>query len=187
VIEWRAEPMALSEIVLPTTEPETEWVRGRALQKMSPQRDHARLQTALAAALFPWAKGRGEIGTEWRFRVAPPGAPIRPLIPDISFVRNERLRGLSHEELQIPLLAPDVAFEILSLGDRRDDVDHKISVLLRSGSMLVVVVDPEPRLVELHDVSGTAILGGGGVLEHPALPGFRYPLAELFAELDLPR
>jgi Uma2 family endonuclease len=179
--------MAFSEIVLPTTKPETEWVRGRPLQKMSPQADHAFLQTVLAVVLYPWAKGRGRVGTEWRFKVTPPGEQTRPMVPDISFVRNERLRGLSHEEVQIPLLAPDVAFEILSPGDRRDDVDHKIGVLLRSGSALVVVVDPESRLVELHDVSGAAVLGSGGVLEHDALPGFRYPLAELFAELDLPR
>jgi Uma2 family endonuclease len=164
-----------------------EWVRGRPLQKMSPQRDHARLQTALVVALFPWAKGRGEVGTEWRFRVAPSGGQIRPLVPDISFVRGERLRGLSREELQIPLLAPDVAFEILSPGDRRDDVDDKIDVLLRAGTALVLVVDPEPRLVELHDASGKQILDESLALEHSALAGFRYPLADLFAELDLPR
>jgi Uma2 family endonuclease len=97
------------------------------------------------------------------------------------------LRGLTHEELQVPLFAPDVAFEILSPGDRRADVDDKIGVLLRSGTALVVVVDSQPRLVELHDVSGMAVLDADCVLEHPALPGFRYPLAELFAELDLPR
>ena len=38
VIEWR-EAMVHQEIVLPYTEPETEWVRGRALQKVSPKRD----------------------------------------------------------------------------------------------------------------------------------------------------
>jgi Uma2 family endonuclease len=35
--------MALHEIVLPETKPETEWVRGRPLQKVSPQRTHSRL------------------------------------------------------------------------------------------------------------------------------------------------
>jgi hypothetical protein len=34
------ETMSLHEIVLPETKPETEWVRGRALQKVSPTYDH---------------------------------------------------------------------------------------------------------------------------------------------------
>ena len=47
--------MALQEIVLPEAKPETEWVRGRALQKVSPQRDHSLLQVALAVQLNRWA------------------------------------------------------------------------------------------------------------------------------------
>lgn len=65
--------MSLHEIVLPQTEPEMEWVSGRALQKVSPQRTHARLQGALTVRLDTWAQGRGEVGPEWRFRIAPPG------------------------------------------------------------------------------------------------------------------
>jgi len=93
VIGWCG-PMSIDEIVLPITEPETEWVRGRALQKMSPQRDHARVQMKLAGALDGWARGRGEVGTEWRFRIALAGEPRRPLVPDIAFVASERLRAL---------------------------------------------------------------------------------------------
>ncbi|HEY1868265.1 MAG TPA: Uma2 family endonuclease, partial [Candidatus Cybelea sp.] len=96
--------MALHEIVLPETKPETEWVRGRALQKVSPQRDHSLLQLQVAMRLSLWGKGRGEVGTEWRFRVAPPGGVRRPLVPDVAYISNERLRPLSDEELQIPPL-----------------------------------------------------------------------------------
>jgi len=176
--------MVLPEIVLPTTKPETEWVRGRPVQKVSPRRDHARLQTALVVALYPWAKGRGEVGTEWRFRVAPPGERRRPLVPDISFVSRARLRALSGEELQVPPLAPDVVFEILLPGDRREDVADKIDVLLRAGTLLVVIVDPQSRLVRLHDATGTQVLREDQIIEHRVLAGFRYPLRELFAELD---
>ena len=183
VIGLGATAMGQFEILLPDAKPEIEWVRGRALQKVSPQRDHARLQTALAVALHPWAKGRGEVGTEWRFRVAPPGEPRRPLVPDLSFVRAERLAKLDDAELQIPPLAPDVAFEILSPDDRRVDIDDKIDVLLRSGTTLVVVIDPAARVAELHDRSGMALLAQAQTLSHPALPGFAYPLTDLFAEL----
>ncbi len=173
----------LHEIVLPETKPETEWVRGRALQKMSPKRDHSRLQGALNSALTQWAEGRGEVGPEWRFRVAPPGEMRRPLVPDVAYVTNERLRPLTDEELQLPPLAPDVAVEILSPGDRRIDIDDKMSTYLRAGSSLVIVVDAAKRVVELHDGSIVALLGERDTIEHAALPGFRYSVGDLFGTL----
>jgi Uma2 family endonuclease len=178
--------MPLHEIVLPETKPETEWVRGRALQKVSPQRTHSRLQGALTIELTRWAAGRGEVGPEWRFRVAPPGEVRRPLVPDVAYVSNERLRLLSDKELELPPLAPDVAVEILSPGDRRADVDDKTDVYLRAGSSLVMVVDPAKRLVELHDRSETALLDETRAIEHWALPGFSYAVNDLFAVLRRP-
>src|SRR5579863_1557319 len=103
--------MVHREIVLPTTGPEAEWVRGRALQKVSPKTTHSFLQGALTIELTRWAKGRGGVGPEWRFRVAPPGEIRRPLVPDVAYVSNDRLRPLSYEELQVPPLAPDVRSE----------------------------------------------------------------------------
>jgi Uma2 family endonuclease len=180
--------MALREIVLPETEPETEWVRGRALQKMSPVRNHARLQSRLTGALEAWAEaqGRGEVGTEWRFRLAPPGEVRRPLVPDIAYVRSERLRGLAERDLQAPPLAPDAAVEILSPGDRPRDVRHKISVYLRAGCRLVIVVDPVRLAVGLHDAQTSRTLGEHEHIEHAVLPGFSYPIERLFAVLAPP-
>jgi Uma2 family endonuclease len=175
--------MSIHEIVLPETKPETEWVRGRPLQKVSPQRTHSRLQGAMYTRLAPWADGRGEVGVEWRFRVAPPGEVRRPLVPDVSYVSNERLHPLSDEQLEIPPLSPDVAVEVLSPDDRRIDVDDKIDVYLRAGSALVIVVDPRRRVVELHDASGTTYLDEGASIEHAALPGFYYSVRDLFAVL----
>jgi Uma2 family endonuclease len=173
----------LHEIVLPETKPETEWVRGRALQKMSPRRDHSRLQIALAMQLDRWAAERGEVGPEWRFRVAPPGEIRRPLVPDVAYVSNERLRPLSYEELQVPPLAPDVAVEILSPDDRRADVDDKIDTYLRAGSSLLIVVNPSERVVELYDGFKIVRLGESEAIEHAAPPGFRYSVSELFGVL----
>ena len=110
------------EIVLPITKPETEWVRGRALRKMSPTRDRGRVQTELAIRLNAWAGGRGEVATERRFRISPVGAVRRPLVPDVSFVCDDRLRTLTDDGLQVPPFAPDVAVEIVSPGDRQPDV-----------------------------------------------------------------
>lgn len=172
--------MALHEIILPETEPETEWVRGRALQKVSPERDHSLLQGELYTQLRLWAKGRGEVGPEWRFRIAPPGAVRRPLVPDVAYISNERLRPLNNEELQTPPLAPNVAVEILSPDDRRPDVDDKIRTYLQAGSSLIMVVDPKRRIIELHDSLATGYVDETGAVEHAALPGFCYPVRELF-------
>lgn len=176
----------LREIVLPETKPETEWVGGRSLQKVSPQRTHSRLQGAMTAHLDRWAQGRGEVGPEWRFRVAPPGEVRRPLVPDVAYVSNERLRVLGDEELEMPPIAPDVVVEVLSPDDRRVDVNEKIGVYLRAGSELVIVVDPMHRAVELHDSRRTVQLGETQAIEHSALPEFSYPVSELFAVLRRP-
>lgn len=178
--------MALPDIVLPTTEPETEWVRGRPLQKVSPTRSHALLQRALASALHAWGGERGEVGTEWRFRVAPPGEPARPLVPDVVYIDAARLRGLRGDELEVPRLSPDVVVEVLSPDDRRIDVDSKIATYLSAGSRLVVIVDPQTETVELHDRDGVRVLRRGHDLEHAALPGFSMSVAGLFDTIAPP-
>jgi Uma2 family endonuclease len=182
VIDW-CDVMVLHEIVLPETTPESEWVRGRPLQKVSPQRTHSRLQGAFTIRLDRWAMGRGEVGPEWRFRVAPPCEVRRPLVPDVAYVSHERLRTLSDAELEAPPIAPDIAVEILSPDDRRADVEDKIGVFLRAGSSLVIVVDPQQRIIELHDGAKTVRLDETAAIEHQALPGFSYPVGELFAVL----
>jgi Uma2 family endonuclease len=181
------EHMATDEIVLPATTPETEWVRGRALRKVSPTRDHSRLQTELASALNEWSRGRGEVGTEWRFRIGPPGEPLRPLVPDIAFVELARMRGRTHEELQSPTFAPTVAIEILSPGDDSRDVADKIDTYLRAGCALAIVVDPRAKSMTLHDAAGSTLLTESHVLRHAALPSFEISLSALFAiALNLP-
>ena len=172
--------MALPDIVVPVTEPETEWVRGRPLQKVSPTRSHALLQYAMASALHAWAGGRGEVGTEWRFRVRPPGEPARPLVPDVAYVDASRLRGLRGDDLEVPRLSPDVAVEVLSPDDRRIDVASKIATYLAAGSMLVVIVDPQREIVELHDGVTRTVAERGQEVAHPTLPGFCLPVSELF-------
>lgn len=179
--------MSLHEIVLPETEPETEWILGRAVQKVSPFRTHARLQLAFGAALWPWAQERGEVGSEWRFRVAPPNEIRRPLVPDLAYVANERLAHLEGRELELPAFAPDVAIEILSPGNVPKRMAHKVAVYLAAGSQLVIVVDPSDRSVRLHDPNGVRVLRGADAIEHSALPGFRLSLPTLFAAMDRPR
>lgn len=183
VIDLR-EIMSLHEIVLPETKPETEWVRGRALQKVSPTYDHSRLQALLAIAFTPWAEdgSHGRVGTEWRFRVAPPGAVVRPLVPDVGYLSYDALPAdAPRDVVQVPLGAPTVAVEILSPDDRRADVEHKIATYLAAGTAAVIVVDPHRETFAVHDRDGVRVLRAGDTLTHPALPGFSLDVEALFA------
>jgi len=183
--------MVPTEIVLPITKPETEWVRGRALQKMGPTRDHSRVQGAFLIAIEWWmnASGHaGEVGPEWRFRLAPPGEVRRPLVPDVSYVDADALRGRSHAEIQAPEFPPTVAVEVLSPGDDPRDVAAKVAAYLGSGVRLVLVLDPRRRIAVAHDSERMRRFESGETLVHPVLPGFMLDLAGFFAgALDLVR
>jgi Uma2 family endonuclease len=175
------------EITVPEAKPAFEWILGRAVQKVSPKRRHSLLQLEIGRRLYDWANGRGEVGSEWRFRLEPPGEDIRPLVPDVAYVSYEREGVLSDEELEAPLLAPDIAFEIRSPKDRQERIDHKIGVYLACGTQVVIVVDPYVRRIDAYDASGTMSFTGTDRFAHPAIPGLTFTLDELFAILERPR
>jgi Uma2 family endonuclease len=174
------------EIVLPETKPETEWVRGRALQKVSPTYPHARIQGLLFTAFSAWADAddRGRVGTEWRFRVAPPGQIVRPLVPDLAFLAYTAFpKNAPREDLDVPLGAPTVAVEVLSPDDRAADVRDKIATYLAAGTSLVLVVDPEQANIVACDRSGERTFRSPDSLTHTAMPGFSLDVGRLFASI----
>lgn len=173
------------EITVPETTPATEWVNGRALQKMSPREEHGRIQLSLGAALFAWAReaGTGRVSSEWEFRVTPPGEATRPLVPDIAFLSFDRLGDAEHDAAQIPHLAPDAAIEIISPGDRRADLEDKIRVYLAAGAKLVLLVDPGRRTFVARDSQGARRFSGDDKFVHTALPGFSVRVSSIFEPL----
>lgn len=175
--------MSLHEIVLPQTKPETEWVRGRALQKMSPTRTHSMLQKRWLMELDRWSEDarRGHVGAEWRFRVAPPGEVVRPLVPDVAYISDQALpRDTDPAAYEVPLAAPTVAVEILSPDDRPADVEDKIGTYLRAGAAAVIVVDPGDQTVRVHDAAATHVFRPGDWFTHRALPEFALDVRDLF-------
>jgi Uma2 family endonuclease len=180
--------MSLCEVVLPEAKPEFEWIAGRAVQKVSPTRDHGRLQMRIASALDAWSYGRGEVATEWRFRLAPPQERRRPLVPDVAYVSYDRLRTRSETDVQTPEFAPNVVVEILSPRDEPRFRAEKVAVYLGCGVELIVEIEPSTRSVTLYDASHTRRLMGDDVLTHAALPGFCLHLGRFFQEaLDRPQ
>ncbi len=102
-------------------------------------------------------------------------------IPDVSFVSRARLPTGGIPEGFIPF-AQDLAVEIVSPGDRAEDVYGKVREYLTAGARLVWVVWPRHRAVTVYTANGEVRelregdeLDGGAVL-----PGFRVRVAELF-------
>lgn len=103
------------------------------------------------------------------------------LMPDIAFVRNQRLPPDGARDGVMPL-APDLAIEVLSPRNRVAEMAEKIDLYQRAGvpltwlarprnrSVTVYVLGREPRVLNEFDS-----LDGGDVL-----PGFRLPVADLF-------
>jgi Uma2 family endonuclease len=177
---WTAEDLlALGE------EARYELIEGR-LVPMSPTGFlHGDVALALAAALrafvHPRRLGRivvGEVGFVLRRN------PDTVRAADIAFVRRERLpagdlpRGFFEG-------APDLVVEILSPSDRYTDILRKVGEWLEAGAAMVWVVDPEHHGVMVFRPDGTLrLLGESDSLEgEEVLPGFRYPVGELFSPL----
>jgi Uma2 family endonuclease len=170
------------EITVPVTKPATEWVNGRALQKVSPQEQHARAQMRFASVLVAWADetGSGRVGTEWEFHLTPPHEATRPLVPDVAFLSFDSLSYEQDDAAQIPYMAPDAAIEILSPNNQRRDIDEKTRVYLAAGAKLVLLVDPSTQTFVAHDVEGTRSFSAAQTFTHASLPGFAVKVAAVF-------
>ena len=108
--------------------------------------------------------------------------------PDVSFVGRERLQALDitrHTRAFFPG-APDLAVEVLSPNDTRRDTDQRLRDFFGSGTQIAWIINPDTECVEVcHAPDKRKLLGPGADLdgEH-LLPGFRYPIGDLFKGWD---
>ena len=173
------------EIEVPETKPATEWVNGRALQKMNPRERHSRAQSAFLVALLGWSRdhGAGRVGAEWDFKLAPSCEPRRPLVPDVAYLSYQRVGYDDDEGASIPVVAPNAVVEVLSPGDARRDVDEKIRVYLACGTEVVFIVDPARKTVTAYSPNGIEKFVLDSVVTHRSLPGFALPVASIFEKI----
>lgn len=101
-------------------------------------------------------------------------------MPDVAYLSYARLAYEDDAAAQVPRVAPNVAVEILSPGDRRDVRREKIRIYLAAGSELVIFVDPENETIVTFDRTGERRFTGEDVIEHTALPGLRFRVADVF-------
>lgn len=108
--------------------------------------------------------------------------------PDISFIPRARLESLNFKTSAKKFFpgAPDLAVEILSPDNTRSEIDRRLRDFFASGTQIVWIINPETESAEVcHSLTQRRLIGPGGELDGGALlPGFRYPLADLFKEWD---
>lgn len=107
-----------------------------------------------------------------------PGGNVRS--PDASFVAAGRFSGDKPPD-DFPDLAPDLAVEVVSPGDRPRYVLDKVGEYLEAGVHLVWVIDPRrARAVVYRSLSDVRELGPDDVLDgEDVLPGFRCALRDV--------
>ena len=104
--------------------------------------------------------------------------------PDLAFTSYDRLPDGSLTDSYAQVV-PELVAEVVSPSERRFEVHAKTQMWLSYGVLLVWVVYPSSRAVEVHragtddveTLSEADSLDGGSVL-----PGFTYPLERLFAD-----
>lgn len=110
-------------------------------------------------------------------------APGLVRIPDVSFVSWNRLPNREIPEEPIPDLVPDLAVEVLSEGNTRQEMARKLQEYFSAGVRLVWYLDPKSRSVQAYTAADRSLtvqfdetLSGGEVQ-----PGFEVTLSEWFA------
>lgn len=108
--------------------------------------------------------------------------PFTVLVPDVAFVRWDRLPDGESPEKYIPV-APDLVVEVRSPTDRPGEMAEKRELYRRAGVPLIWWVNPARRTVAVYrDGELVAELGEGDELDgEDVLPGLRLPVAKIFA------
>jgi len=118
----------------------------------------------------------GEVYAEGGYKLQ--SDPDTVLGPDVSFVAKDRIGVSAEGYFSGP---PDLAVEVLSPGDRRGKVEHKLSLWLEFGTRSVWLVNPRRRTVEVFKSTGERkVFHETDDLVDDTVPGFRVQVSEIF-------
>ncbi|ETX04479.1 Uma2 family endonuclease [Candidatus Entotheonella palauensis] len=107
-------------------------------------------------------------------------------IPDVSFIRWERLPAEPLPRRPVPERVPDLAVEVLSEGNTEAEMQGKLEMYFQAGVRLVWYIDPRTRSAKSYtSLTEVTLVDEHGVLDgSEVLPGFRLSLPQLFAIAD---
>jgi Uma2 family endonuclease len=108
-------------------------------------------------------------------------APDKVRLPDVSFVRTERLPEHELPEGYVGI-APDLAVESVSPHESHYQVLEKVGEYLAAGVRLVWVVLPRDRTVTVYRADGSVswLRGDAEITGEEVVPGFRCSIREFF-------
>lgn len=157
-------------------------VRGEVVEEMPPGGLHGVVALEVSARLREWSRNGpgGSVGVESGFVLSRDPATVRG--PDIFYVRPDHVPDAGVPEA-FWNVAPDLAVELVSPGEKAGDVREKVRDYLAAGTRLVWLVYPRTREVVVHTPDGLArTYGDGDSLEgFETLPGFACAVAGFFA------
>lgn len=170
------------DLGIPEVKPAIESIRGHWVRKVSPKTRHSLLQGRLCAIFLEWAGDRGAVGPEWRYYFLPEGQKPSSLVPDLAYLSYARMPPAG-ELREKPTIAPDIAVEVVSPRERRALLETKIAMYLEFGTKLVVVVDPQKRLIEMHATDSVTIYREPEAASSEIYPDLRIDTVKLFERL----
>ena len=156
-----------------------ELIKGVLLTMPPAKYEHMRVCANLTFLLMQHVKANrlGIVGAEGGYKLE--SDPDTVLGPDVSFVAEDRI-SLSPEGYHSG--PPDLAVEVLSPGDRRGNVEHKLALWLEFGTRSVWLVNPRKQTVEVISSTGERrMFHESDELVDDTVPGFRIAVSEIFA------
>jgi Uma2 family endonuclease len=155
---------------------------GDLIVSPSPNYFHNRIRDRFNVRLLPFveARGLGSVISEMDFQLGED--TVRR--PDIALISAARLEGIDLQ--RVPLaIAPDLAIEIVSPGDRAADLLLKVAQYLAAGTKAVWLFYPNPRLAYRYlrgklEPEVRSADAGHSFEDRELLPGFQLTLAQIF-------
>jgi Uma2 family endonuclease len=178
---WTEEELA----ALPNEGYNHEVVDGRLVLSPKNNPEHGEICMRLSSALSMHVQ-RHKLGALWDSSTGFWMSNGNCRAPDISFISKQRLAGLKRPPKRFFRGAPDLAIEILAPSNTSNEFQARLHDYFTSGTRVAWVIDPETRTAAVyHGMDHPQTLGLSGVLQDEQyLPGFRFPVADLFAEWD---
>ena len=171
VIAWEARSDRLFELI-----------DGVLVEKtMSSYESYLAIQIAVVLAGYVSSLKLGVVlGADGMLKIMPD--QIR--IPDVCFIAKAKLPGKFSPQIPISSLIPDLAVEVLSKNNTRQEMDEKLGEYFEVGVREVWYVDPQLKRVRVYETrTNLRELTEADTLESRiALPGFSLSLKELFAD-----
>jgi Uma2 family endonuclease len=103
--------------------------------------------------------------------------------PDVSFIPWDRWPEEREGESALLTVYPDLAVEVISKGNTRAEIQRKLREFFFAGMRVGWVIHPRKQTAEVYtapDVRSKLTIEGT-LDAAPAVPGFRLPMADLFA------